>query len=52
MEEIKLISRAKLLLITKLSFSEDEAHRYIEKRAMDDCIKKSAVAMDIIKTYG
>ncbi|MDY5345739.1 MAG: ANTAR domain-containing protein [Eubacteriales bacterium] len=52
MEEIKLISRAKLLLITKLSFSEDEAHRYIEKRSMDDCIKKSAVAMDIIKTYG
>ncbi len=51
MEEIKLISRAKLLLITKLSFTEEEAHKYIEKRAMDECSKKSAVAMDIIKTY-
>ncbi|MGN0795524.1 MAG: ANTAR domain-containing response regulator [Christensenellales bacterium] len=51
MEEIKLISRAKLLLITKLSFTEEEAHKYIEKRAMDECSKKSSVAMDIIKTY-
>ena len=51
MEEIKLISRAKLLLITKLSFTEEEAHKYIEKPAMDRCVKRSVIAYDIIKTY-
>lgn len=51
MEEIKLVGRAKLLLITKLSFSEQEAHRYIEKQAMDRCVRRSEVASDIIKTY-
>ena len=51
MEEIKLIGRAKLLLITKLSFTEEEAHKYIEKQAMDRCVKKSVIAYDIIKTY-
>ena len=52
MEEIKLVGRAKLLLITKLSFTEQEAHKYIEKQAMDRCVKRSEVAADIIKTYG
>lgn len=52
MEEIKLVGRAKLLLITKMSFSEEQAHKYIEKQAMDRCVKKSAVAWDVIKTYG
>lgn len=52
MEEIKLIGRAKLLLIAKLSFSEQEAHKYIEKQAMDRCVKRSDVAADVIKTYG
>ena len=52
MEEIKLVSRAKLLLVSKLSFTEEEAHRFIEKQAMDRCVKKSAVAYDVIKNYG
>lgn len=52
MEEIKLVSRAKLLLVSRLSFTEEEAHRFIEKQAMDRCVKKSAVAYDIIKNYG
>lgn len=51
MEEIKLVGRAKLLLITKLSFSEEEAHKYIEKQAMDRCVKKTVIACDIIKNY-
>lgn len=51
MEEIKLVGRAKLLLITKLTFTEEQAHRYIEKQAMDRCVKKSVVALDVIKTY-
>ena len=50
-EETKLVSRAKLLLVEKLAFTEEEAHRYIEKQAMDGCVKRSVVAADIIKTY-
>ncbi len=50
-EETKLVSRAKLLLVQKLAFTEEEAHKYIEKRAMDLCVKRSVVAEDIIKTY-
>ena len=51
MEEIKIVGRAKLLLITKLSFTEEEAHKYIEKQAMDRCVKKTVIACDIIKNY-
>jgi AmiR/NasT family two-component response regulator len=51
MKEIRLVNRAKWLLIDRLKMSEEEAHRYIEKAAMDDCVSKGVVAEDIIKTY-
>ncbi len=51
MEEIKLVGRAKLLLMQKLSLTEEEAHKYIEKQAMDRCVKRAVVARDVIKTY-
>ena len=51
MEEIRLINRAKLLLIEHLKMSEPEAHRYIEKRAMDTCVKRRVIAENIIRTY-
>lgn len=51
MEEIRLVGRAKLLLITNLSLTEDEAHKYIEKQAMDRCVKKTVIANEIIKKY-
>ena len=35
MEEIKLVNRAKMLLMSNMNMSEQEAHRYIEKEAMD-----------------
>lgn len=50
-EETRTISRAKLLLMQNLSLSESEAHRYIEKQAMDTCVKRIEIAMNIIKTY-
>ena len=31
--------------------AESDAHRYIEKQAMDRCISKKEVAEEIIKTY-
>ena len=50
-EEIRLVNRAKWLLIECLSMTEPEAHRYIEKQSMDERISKREVAEDIIKTY-
>ena len=52
MEEIRLVNRAKWILISELKMSENEAHRYIEKHAMDLCISKREVAQDIIRRYG
>ncbi len=52
MEEIKQINRAKMLLMQNMNMSEQEAHRYIEKEAMDRGMKKTAISEEIIKTYG
>ncbi len=51
MEEIRLVNRAKWLLISELKMDEPQAHRYIEKQAMDRCVSKKEVAEEIIKTY-
>ena len=51
MEEIRIVNRAKWLLIGELKLDEPEAHRYIEKQAMDRCVSKRVVAEEIIKTY-
>lgn len=51
MEEIRIVNRAKWLLIRELNLEEQHAHRYIEKQAMDRCISKKAIAEEIIKTY-
>ena len=48
MSEISLVNRAKLMLMEKYKMSEADAHRYIEKSAMDHCVKRSAVAREII----
>jgi response regulator NasT len=50
MEEIRLVNRAKMLLMQNLKMTEQEAHRYIEKEAMDTGAKKIAIAELIIKT--
>ena len=51
MEEIRIVNRAKWLLISEIKMNEAEAHRYIEKQAMDRCASKREVAETIIKTY-
>ncbi len=51
MEEIKLVSRAKLILMSERTMSEDEAQRYILREAMDKCISKKEEAALIINTY-
>ena len=52
MNEIRLVNRAKWLLISELKMTEPDAHRYIEKQAMDRCVQKRLIAEEIIKTYG
>jgi len=51
LDDTKLINRAKLVLVTNLSMSEQEAHRYIEKTAMDTSQKRRDVAESILKIY-
>ena len=50
-EEIRLVNRAKWILIERLQMSESEAHRYIEKQAMDLRSSRRDVAENIIRTY-
>lgn len=50
-EDIKIIDRAKFLLITCLNMDEKQAHRYLEKQAMDLRISKLQIAKQVIKTY-
>ncbi|MBO6055230.1 MAG: response regulator [Oscillospiraceae bacterium] len=51
MEEIRTVNRAKWLLISEQKMDEPQAHRYIEKQAMDRCISKREVAEEIIHSY-
>jgi response regulator NasT len=50
-EDIRIADRAKCLLISYMGMSEQEAHRYIEKQAMDMRCTKREVAEGILKTY-
>ena len=51
LEDIKIVNRAKLMLISYLNMSEEEAHKYIEKKAMDMRTTRRTVAENILKTY-
>ena len=48
---MKTINRAKGYLIEIENMSEEEAHRFIEKTAMDECVKKIEIAEKIIEKY-
>ncbi len=51
LDDLRFVSRAKCILIEYLKLSEPEAHRYIEKQAMDLRISRREVAENILKTY-
>ncbi len=51
MEEIRIVNHAKWVLIENLHLSEVEAHKIIEKQAMDTRQSKREVAETILKTY-
>lgn len=50
-EIIKLVDRAKLLLMQNLRMTESQAHRYLEKQAMDLRKSKYDIALRVLKTY-
>ncbi len=50
-EDIRAVDRAKCILISYFNMSESEAHKYIERQAMDTRTTKRAVAEGILKTY-
>lgn len=50
-EDIKMIDRAKCILIQYLNMTESEAHRYIEKQAMDMRTTRKTIAEGILRTY-
>jgi response regulator NasT len=50
-EDIRIVDRAKWILISYMKLSEQEAHRYMEKQAMDMRTTKRAIAEGILKTY-
>lgn len=51
LEEVKIVNRAKLLLMQCLAMSETQAHRYIEKQAMNMRTSKLKIAKQVIRTY-
>ncbi|MBR5973604.1 MAG: ANTAR domain-containing protein [Clostridiales bacterium] len=51
MDDDKVVNRAKLILIQTLGFSEEEAHKHIERQAMNSGRTRADVAYEIVKTY-
>ena len=49
--QVRLVSRAKCCLIQHEQMTETEAHRYIEKTAMDTRRDRTEVAQDILDSY-
>jgi response regulator NasT len=50
-EELRLVGRAKCAMIQYLNMTEAQAHRYIEKQAMDMRASKREIAQGILRNY-
>ncbi len=48
LEEIRVISRAKVMLVEKKNMTEDEAHRFIGNQAMNDGVSRKRAAEKIM----
>jgi response regulator NasT len=51
LNDLKLINRAKCLLIEKLGVSEEDAHKQIEQEAMNLRVTRTEIAKEIINLY-
>lgn len=52
LEEIRIIDRAKCVLMERLSLSEEQAYGYLKNHAMDMRVTKEKVAQAVLVTYG
>ena len=52
LEELRIISRAKCLLVEYLHLSEEQAHKYMERQAMEERKTRRAVAEEVLREYG
>ena len=50
-EEMRLVNRAKWLLIERLHMTEEDAHNTIRRQAMDMRVTQREAAEDILRTY-
>ena len=50
-EELRVVNRAKWLLIQRLHMTEEDAHSYIRRQAMDKRVTQREAAEDILRTY-
>lgn len=51
LEDFTIINRAKNILMANLHMSESDAHRYLQKQAMDMHLSKREIAQSILNTY-
>lgn len=51
MSEIRIVNRAKWALIEACKMTEADAHKYIEKQAMNRCVTRREIAEGILQTY-
>ena len=51
MDSIRIVNRAKWLLIERLGMTEQDAHGYIEKEAMNRRRTSREIAEEIIRMY-
>lgn len=51
LEDMKFVNRAKIVLMRSLGYSEEQAHKFIEKKSMEQRVSRRKIAMDILKTY-
>jgi response regulator NasT len=50
-EDMRIVDRAKWVLVSRMHINEKDAHRYIEKQAMNLRTTKRAIAEKILKSY-
>lgn len=50
-EDEKVITRAKLVLMGVLCMSEEQAHKYLEKESMNRGVTRLETAYDVLRTY-
>lgn len=52
LEELRVVSRAKCLLVEYLHLNEEQAHKYIERLSMEERKTRRAVAEELLREYG